>query len=124
MKKIIPVVFFFFSIMSLSQTAQAQKYLTFESKAFSVLLKCSPDYTKLLDISFSENGAWVAYKLVKTLPLENKTAKGNVYVVEDSKAVKYSVEYMFEKDKDNLKSASCAVVNQKTKIRTTLQRKK
>ena len=124
MKKIIPVVFFFFSIMSLSQTAQAQKYLTFESKAFSVLLKCSPDYTKLLDISFSENGAWVAYKLVKTLPLENKTAKGNVYVVEDSKAVKYSVEYMFEKDKDILKSASCAVVNQKTKIRTTLQRKK
>ena len=117
-------MFFFFSIMSLSQTAQAQKYLTFESKAFSVLLKCSPDYTKLLDISFSENGAWVAYKLVKTLPLENKTAKGNVYVVEDSKAVKYSVEYMFEKDKDILKSASCAVVNQKTKIRTTLQRKK
>jgi len=124
MKKIITVVICLFAFLSLANTAQAQKYLSFESKTFSVLLKCSPDYTKLMDISFSENGSWVPYKLVKTLPLDNKTAKGNVYVVEDAKAVKYSVEYIYEKDKDNLKSASCAVVNQKTRIRTTLQRKK
>jgi hypothetical protein len=124
MKKIIAVVICLFAIICLTQSAQAQKYLTFESKSFSVLLKCSPDYTKILDISFSENGAWVPYKLLKTLPLDNKTAKGNVYIVEDSKTLKYSVEYMFEKDKEILKSASCAVVNHNSRIRITLQRKK
>lgn len=124
MKKIVTVVVFFFAVFCLTQTAKAQKYLSFESKAFSVMLKCSPDYTKLLDISFSENGAWVSYKIVKTLPLEIKTANGNIYVVEDAKAQRYTVEYMYEKDKEILKSASCAVVNQNTRIRTTLQRKK
>ncbi|MEI6679570.1 MAG: hypothetical protein WCL21_13235 [Mariniphaga sp.] len=124
MKKIITVAICLFAIICLTQSAQAQKYLTFESKSFSVLLKCSPDYTKVLEISFSEKGAWVPYKFVKTLPLDNKTAMGNVYVVEDVKTLKYSVEYMFEKDKEILKSASCSVVNQNTRIRTTLQRKK
>jgi hypothetical protein len=124
MKKFIHLVICLFAITCITESAQAQKYLTFESKTFSVLLKCSLDYTNVLDISFSENGAWVPYKLVKTLPPDNKTAKGNIYVVEDSKSVKYSVEYMYEKDKEILKSASCAVVNQNTRIRTTLQRKK
>lgn len=124
MKKIITVVICMFALQCLTNTAQAQKYLTFESKDFSVLLKCSPDYTKVIEISFSENGAWVLYKILKTLPLDNKATMGNVYEVEDAKAVKYSVEYIYEKDKDNLKSASCSVVNQKTRIRTTLQRKK
>ena len=123
MKKIIAVVICLIAITCLTQTAQAQKYLTFESKDFSVMMKCSPDYTKVIDISFSENGAWVSYKIVKTLPLENK-ATGNRYVVVDKKSANYTVEYVYEKDKENLKSASCAVVNQKTRIRTTLQRKK
>ena len=124
MKKIVAVVICMLVMVCLTKTAQAQKYLTFESKTFSVLLKCSPDYTKVTDISFSENGAWVVYKIVKTLPLDNKSPLGNKYVVEDAKAAKYSVEYSYEKDKEVLKSASCAVVNQKTRIRTTLQRKK
>lgn len=124
MKKIVTVVVFFFAIFCLSQTTKAQKYLSFESKTFSVMLKCSADYTKLSDISFSENGAWVSYKMVKTLPLDIKTANGNIYVVEDAKQQRYSVEYIFEKDKDILKSASCAVINHKTHIRTSLQRKK
>lgn len=124
MKKNVTVVVFFFAIFCLTQTAKAQKYLSFESKTFSVMLKCSPDYTKLTDISFSENGAWVPYKIVKTLPLDIKTATGNIYVVEDAKAQRYSVEYIFEKDKEILKSASCAVVNHKTHIKTSLQRKK
>lgn len=124
MKRLITVVICLFALTCFTNRVQAQKYLTFETKAFSVLLKCSPDYTKVLDISFSENGAWVVYKIVKTLPLDNKATNGNVYVVEDAKAGKHSVEYMYEKEKDTLKSASCAVVNQKTRIRTTLQRKK
>lgn len=124
MKKIVTVLVCFFAIFCLTQTANAQKYLSFESKTFSVMLKCSPDYTKLLDISFSENGAWVPYKIVKTLPLDIKTATGNLYVVEDAKAQRYTVEYIFEKDKEILKSASCAVVNHKSHIRTSLQRKK
>jgi hypothetical protein len=111
-------------IVCFTHTAQAQKYLSFESKEFSVLLKCSPDYTKVMEISFSEKGAWVVYKMVKTLPLDNKSPLGNKYVVEDAKAAKYSVEYSYEKDKDVFKPASCSVVNQKTRIRTTLQRKK
>jgi hypothetical protein len=122
MKKIVTVAIFFLALICLTNNAQAQKYLTFESKAFSVVLKCSPDYTKVMDISFSENGAWVSYKIVKTLPLENK-ATGNRYVVVDKKSANYTVEYVYEKNKDILKSASCSVVNQKTKIRTTLQRK-
>ena len=122
MKKILVVVFALFALC-FSQSVKAQKYLTLEAKEFSVLLKCSPDYTKVLDISFSENGAWVSYKIVKTLPLENK-ATGNRYVVADKKAANYTVEYVYEKDKENLKSASCAVINQKTHIRTGLQRKK
>jgi len=117
------VTVFFFALLCLTNNAQAQKYLTFESKAFSVLLKCSPDYTKVIDISFSENGAWVSYKIVKTLPLENK-ATGNRYVVADKKSANYTVEYVYVKEKDILKSASCAVVNQKTLIKTTLLRKK
>ncbi len=124
MKKIFTVVICMFAFICLTNTAQAQKYLTFESKTFSVLLKCSPDYTKLLDISFSENGAWVVYKIEKTLPLDNKATNGNKYIVENKKAEKYTVEYTFEKDKETLKSASCAVVDHKTNIRTTLQRKK
>jgi len=123
MKKIVMVTVFFFALLCLTNNAQAQKYLTFESKAFSVLLKCSPDYTKVIDISFSENGAWVSYKIVKTLPLENK-ATGNRYVVADKKSANYTVEYVYVKEKDILKSASCAVVNQKTLIKTTLLRKK
>ena len=123
MKKIITIAIFFFALTCLTQTAQAQKYLSFETKAFSVMLKCSPDYTKVIDISFSENGAWVNYKIVKTLPLENK-ASGNRYVVADKKSNNYTVEYVYEKDKENLKSANCSVTNQKTKIRTALVRKK
>jgi hypothetical protein len=122
MKKILTVAIFLLALIFVTNNVQAQKYLTFESKAFSVVLKCSPDYTKVMDISFSENGAWVSYKIVKTLPLENK-ATGNRYVVVDKKSVNYTVEYMYVKDKDILKSASCSVVNQATKIRTTLQRK-
>lgn len=122
MKKIFTVAFFFLALISLTNNVQAQKYLTFESKTFSVLLKCSPDYTNVTDISFSENGAWVNYKIVKTLPLENK-ATGNRYVVVDKQSANYTVEYVYEKNKDILKSASCSVVNQKTRIRTTLQRK-
>jgi hypothetical protein len=123
MKKIVTAVVFFLALISFTNNARAQKYLSFESKTFSVMLKCAPDYTKLLEISFSENGAWVPYKIVKTLPLDIKTANGNLYVVEDSKAQRYSVEYIFEKDKDKLKSASCAVVSHKTHVRTSLQRK-
>jgi hypothetical protein len=124
MKKIVTVVAFFIALICFTNNAQAQKYLSFESKTFSVMLKCAPDYTKLLEISFSESGAWVPYKIVSTLPLENKTANGNIYVVEDAKQQRYSVEYIYEKEKDLLKSASCAVVNHKTHIRTALQRKK
>jgi hypothetical protein len=123
MKKIVTIAVFFIALISLTNNAQAQKYLSFESKTFSVMLKCAPDYTKLMEISFSENGAWVPYKIVKTLPLDNKTANGNLYVVEDSKAQRYSVEYIYDKDKDKLKSASCAVVSHKTHVRTALQRK-
>ena len=123
MKKIITIAILFFALTCLTQTAQAQKYLSFESKEFSVMLKCSPDFTKVIDISFSENGAWVSYKIVKTLPMENK-ATGNRYVVADKKSANYTVEYVYVKDKDVLKSASCSVVNQKTKIRTSLLRKK
>jgi hypothetical protein len=122
MKKTVTVAIFFLALIFLANNVQAQKYLTFESKAFSVVLKCSPDYTKVMDISFSENGAWVSYKIVKTLPLENK-ATGNRYVVVDKTSANYTVEYAYEKNKDILKSASCSVVNHKTKIRTTLQRK-
>ena len=123
MKKFITIAICLFALSCLTQKAQAQKYLTFESKAFSVLLKCSPDYTKIQDISFSENGAWVSYKIVKTLPMENK-ATGNRYVVADKKSANYTVEYVYEKDNENLKSANCSVTNQKTKIRTALVRKK
>lgn len=123
MKKIVTVVVFFFALICLTNNAQAQKYLSFESKTFSVMLKCAPDYTKLLEISFSENGAWVPYKIVKTLPLDSKAANGNLYVVEDAKSQRYSLEYTFEKDKDKLKSATCAVVSHKTHIRTSMQRK-
>lgn len=123
MKKIVTAVVLFFALICLANNAHAQKYLSFESKTFSVMLKCAPDYTKLLEISFSENGAWVPYKIVKTLPLEIKTENGNLYVVEDAKAQRYSVEYIYEKDKDKLKTASCAVVSHKTHIRTALQRK-
>jgi hypothetical protein len=123
MKKIVTIAVFFIALISLTNNAQAQKYLSFESKTFSVMLKCAPDYTKLMEISFSENGAWVPYKIVKTLPLDNKTAYGNLYVVEDSKAQRYSVEYIYDKDKDKLKSASCSVVSHKTHVRTALQRK-
>ena len=122
MKKLITVVICLFAF-TLTNTVQAQKYLTFESKAFSVLLKCSPDYTKVMDVSFSEKGAWVSYKIVKTLPLENK-ATGNRFVVVDKKSANFTVEYVYEKEKDILKSASCSVTDPKTKIRTTLQRKK
>lgn len=121
MKKLIVVVFAMLAI-GLTKQAKAQKYLTFESKEFSVVLKCSPDYAKVLDISFSENGAWVSYKIVKTLPLGSK-ATGNRYVVQNKKAQNFTVEYIFEKDNEKLKSASCSVVNQKTLIKTTLKRK-
>lgn len=123
MKKIVTVVLVIFAMLLTTNAVQAQKYLSFDSKAFSVMLKCSPDYTKVMEISFSENGAWVPYKMVKTLPLDNKSANGNLYVVEDAKAQRYSVEYIFEKDKDKLKSANCAVVSHKTHIRTALTRK-
>lgn len=123
MKKLIATSICLLVIFCVAQTAHAQKYLTFESKTFSVLLKCTADYTKVTDISFSENGAWVVYKIVKTLPLENKTATGNIYVVEDAKAAKYSVEYMYVKENAALKTASCTVLNHKTSIRTTLKKK-
>lgn len=123
MKKIVTVVLVIFAMLLTTNAVRAQKYLSFDSKAFSVMLKCSPDYAKVMEISFSENGAWVPYKMVKTLPLDNKSAIGNLYVVEDAKAQRYSVEYIIEKDKDKLKSASCAVVSHKTHIRTALTRK-
>ena len=123
MKKILAVAICLLVISFTAHTAQAQKYLSFDSKAFSIMLKCSPDYTKVTDISFSENGAWVPYKIVKTLPLDNKSPNGNIYVVEDAKAQRYSVEYIYEKENDKLKTASCAVVNHKTHIRTSVQRK-
>ncbi|MEI7829367.1 MAG: hypothetical protein WCI31_06340 [Prolixibacteraceae bacterium] len=123
MKRLLTIAIFLFTLICFTQSAQAQKYLTFETKEFSVMLKCSSDYTKVIDISFSENGAWVSYKIVKTLPWENK-ASGNRYVVVDKKSNNYTIEYVYVKDKEVLKSASCSVVNQKTKIRTSLQRKK
>ena len=124
MKKILAISICMLITFFVAQTAQAQKYVTYESKAFSVLLKCSPDYTKVLEISFSEKGAWVNYKIVKTLPLENKTLLGNDYFVDDAKAQKYMVEYVYEKDKDKFKpSLNCSVVDQKAKTKTPLKKK-
>lgn len=123
MKKVVMVSICLIAIVFTAQTADAQKYLSFDSKAFSVMLKCSPDYAKVTDISFSENGAWVPYKMIKSLPLDNKSATGNLYVVEDAKSQRYSVEYIYVKEGDKLKSASCAVVSHKTHVRTALQRK-
>ena len=118
MKKIIAVVICLVAFVCFTNNAQAQKYLQFESKTFSVLLKCSPDYTKVLQISFSTKGAWEVYKIDKVLPLTNKTATGNIFEVEDSKANKYAVEYSFVKDK-----YSCSVVDHKAGIRTVLNKK-
>ncbi len=122
MKKVIVIIFAIIAL-GITHSANAQKYLTFETKAFSVLLKCSPDYAKVQDISFSENGSWVSYKILKTLPLENK-ATGNRYVVQSKKAENFTVDYIYEKDREVLKSVSCSVIDQKTHVRTTLQRKK
>lgn len=118
MKKIITIVICLVAFICITNTVQAQKYLQFESKTFSVLLKCSPDYTKVMQISFSTKGAWEVYKIDKVLPLANKTATGNIFEVEDAKANKFAVEYSFVKDK-----FSCSVVDHKAGTRTILNKK-
>jgi len=117
MKKLIVLTLCCFLFIGLSGNSFAQKYVTFTSKTFSVYLKCSADYKEVSEISFSEDGKWVAYKVLKTLPLENKSESGNRYVVEDKKKNKYTVEYVVGQN-------TLGVLNQKTKIKTILEKKK
>lgn len=104
MKKFLSISLFAFVLAFVSQSAFAQKYFTYDGETFSVLLKCSSDNAKVLEVSFSAKDAsgemkWNKFEIDDFEDMSNAAGGGFKYHVRDGKGVKFYVDYINTDDK-------------------------
>jgi hypothetical protein len=97
MKKLL-LSFAVVAVFGLSNFASAQKYFTYDGDTFNVLFTCDDANTKVTDVEFSFNDAWVKFALVGKTDLEGTKEGGFIFFCKDGKGDYYAIDYYRDGD--------------------------
>jgi len=93
MKKFLASFLMMLLFVAVSNSSYAQQYFVYDGDTFSVMLKCSSDNSKVLEVSFSANNKWNKFEIVDFSDLEDTDEGGFLYTVKDGKGTEYTIDY-------------------------------